>query len=56
MLLKSRWRSHESGVKPGPLIPDRLIQAISLLNDVEKVVSTKKEAQAAVDQHHLRTL
>jgi hypothetical protein len=31
MLLKSRWRSHESGVKPGPLALDSPIQAISLL-------------------------
>jgi len=29
---KSRWRSHESGVKPGPLAPDSPIQAISLLS------------------------
>ena len=29
--LKSRWRSHESGEKPGPLAPDSPIQAISLL-------------------------
>ena len=31
MLLKSRWRSHESGVMPRPLVVDSLIQAISLL-------------------------
>jgi DNA-binding NtrC family response regulator len=29
--MKSRWRSHESGVKPDPLGPDSPIQAISLL-------------------------
>jgi hypothetical protein len=27
---KSRWPSHESGVKPGSLSPDTPIQAISL--------------------------
>ena len=34
--MKSRWRSHESGVKPGPLAPDSPIQAISLLLVVEE--------------------
>ena len=32
MLLKSRWRSHESGVKPEPLALDSPIQTISLLS------------------------
>ncbi len=32
IVLKSRWRSHESGVRPRPLGVDSSIQAISLLN------------------------
>ena len=31
IIMKLRWQSHESGVKPGPLAPASQIQAISLL-------------------------
>jgi hypothetical protein len=31
MLWKSRWRSHEFGEKPPPLVVDSQIQVISLL-------------------------
>ena len=43
---KSRWRSHESGVKPRPLAGDSPIQAISLLQSRDEIQRAVRGNQA----------